>query len=1710
MKKFLLPLLLITGLLAQAQVYNNEWIDYNKTYYKFKVNTTGLYRISQATLNSIGIGNTPAEQFQLWRNGKQVSLYTSVQTGPLSSADFIEFWGEMNDGRPDSVLYKEAEDQLNQKWSLESDTVAFFLTVNPSGGNARFVPTANNLPTAIPVEPYFIHTEGKYFKEKINPGYAAVVGEYVHSSAYDEGEGFTSYDISTNQTRPIPHPNLYPYTGVDAPEPVFKINAAGNALNPRTIEVKANGAIVGNITMDFFDIVRTEVPVSRAIVNTGSVDIDITNRCITSSTDRMVVAQSELVYARLFNFGGADRFEFTLPASATGNYLEISNFNYNAVSPVLYDFTNGKRYICDVTSNPSLVKVVLQPSATERKLLLVSQYNSVIIPVTTFQQRNFVNYALPANQGNYLIITSPALMAGAGGSNPVNDYKNYRSSAAGGSHNAKIYTVEELVDQFGLGIKKNPQALRNFIRWARNTYSAPVKNVLLIGKGLTYQQYRTFESYPDIDRLAFVPTFGWPASDNLLTAEPGADEIPKVPIGRISAITPAEVSLYLAKLVQYEQAQAFSSPLIRDRAWLKNVAHVIGASDGALGAILTSDMDRYREIITDTFYGANVNTFSKVSAAPVEQASSQRLQNLFQEGIGVMTYFGHSSSSTLEFNLDNPDQYNNTGKYPVTIVMGCNAGNFYNYNTLRFTTKETLSEKFVLADQKGSIAFIASTHFGIVHYLDIYNTRTYTAASVTHYGKSIGELLIESITQVYNLTTQSDYYARFHCEQTTIHGDPALKLDGSTNKPDYVIEDQLVKVAPSFISVAETQFKVDAKFMNIGKAINQNIVVEVKRTFPNLTTQVIRRDTIPGIRYIDSLSYTIDIVPTRDKGLNKISICVDADNVVDELYESNNCITKDVFIYEDEARPVYPYTFAIVNRQDVKLIASTANPFTGMKQYIMEMDTTEFFNSSSKISRTISSAGGMLEFTPGVAFTDSTVYYWRVAPVPNSGQPVWNKSSFIFLSPTGPNASDLGFNQSHFYQQTKSTYDRVRLDSASRTTKFGQIVNNLFIRQGTWITSGAVNEAALSIAINGVPSIRLCCWYSSLVINVFDPVSFRPWRNQTIIPGDPSNPPSTLGLGLYESTANQCRDDEERYFNFEYRYTDTAGRRKIMSFLNNIIPNGSYIAVRNFSLNPIYNFPEAFVNIWKDDTTLYGSGNSLYHTLKNNGFTGIDSFYRTRPFAFVYKKNDPSFTPQWIVGQGMTDNPTLSVDCPTIDTVGFVTSPLFGPARQWKQLKWRGSGDVTGDKATVDVIGVMPDGTEDVLFNGITTAQQNFDVSSASATAYPYMKLRMRTADSINFTPYQLRYWRLTYTPVPEGVIAPNVYLKVKDTLEIGEPLDFKVAFKNVSDVAFDSLKIKMVITDKNNVPHIIPIPKRRPLLVNDTLQIGALVNTNTLAGINTMYIEANPDNDQLEQYHFNNFAYRNLYVKPDSLNPLMDVTFDGVHILNRDIVSSKPDILIKLKDEAKWMILDDTSLLTLQVRYPNGSLRRFYFNNDTVQFNPAGQAPNPDNTASINFKPYFKEDGEYEMIVTGKDKSNNTSGSSNNIEYRVLFEVINKPMISNMLNYPNPFTTSTAFVFTVTGSEVPQNIKIEIMTITGKIVREITKDELGPLHIGRNITEFKWDGTDQYGQKLANGVYLYRVVTNLNGKSLDKYKAQDDNTDKYFNKGYGKMYLMR
>lgn len=1671
---------------VNAQTYSNSWIDYSKTYYKFKVGADGLYHITQATLNSMGLGNIPAEQFQLWRNGEQVTLYTSVPTGPLPANGYIEFWGHMNDGKPDTKLYLVADYQLSDHYSLETDTAAFFLTVNPAGGNLRYTNDSNNVAgTTLTPEPYFMNVKGNYFRDQLNPGYAADVGLPVYSSSYDIGEGWTSFDISPSRGYSAGFSNINLYK--NGPNATLNFAVAGNAINARNIQVSIYNNVVDYEPMNYFTYLKktiTNIPISD-FQDLSNLQITFADSSAVS-LDNYVLAYDEITYPSTFNFNNQTNFYFQLPATNIGNYLVINNFNYGSTPPVLFDITSGKRYTGDI-STPGTVQFVLPPSAIAlRKFRLCSEDPSLINNISSFQTRNFVNYAVPSNQGNYLIISNPILYTSSTGANNVDLYSQYRSSAAGGSYNAKVIDINELTDQFAYGIKIHPSAIKDFIQYAKNTFSTTPKYVFLIGKGIDYSDYTTNQTSVYDDKLDLVPTFGYPASDVLLSS-PYGSIVPTIPIGRLSVISGDEVGNYLQKIKEYEQSEASTIQTTANKLWMKKVVNIVGGADSSDNALFGYYMSLYQAIVQDTLFGANVETFSKESSAAVQLSGGQRITQLLNSGVGILAYFGHSSANVLAYNLNDPTTYNNQGKYPLFIVSGCTAGNNYFFDTLRATQNNlTISENWVLSKEKGSIGFLADTYLGIPPYLNNYDLQMFNQISNINYGNSIGVDMQNTISNLGGANAASlDFFTRMHLEELSFNGDPAITVNPQA-KPDYVMEPQNVFINPQFISVSANSFTVKAITYNIGRAINDSITFEVQRTYPNGTTSIILRKRIEAPYYSDSINITVPIISTRDVGLNKITVTIDADNEVAEMSESNNSTTVQFYIYQDEATPSFPGNYAIINIPNQKLYASTSNPLSAPADYVMEIDTTALFNSPSMVTRSLNQGGGVMEFDPGFSYTNNTVYYWRVAVKPASGAASdyhWNNSSFIYIA-----GGSEGVNQSHYYQQLASDTLDIRLDSASRLWKFSNVLNYLELRNCVFPTGGAAASDCYAGVNNYNFSTGICNATNNIIFNVINPVSLQPWINTS--PGLSGSYPACI---------------PSRAANFAFNTTAQSDRLSAMKFLDSI-PNNYIVMVRNIT-GPD-SASDIFANTWESDTTAFGPGNSLYHILKNAGFVLIDSFYRPRAFSFIYQKNNSGFTPVFEFTNGISDQVDLKTNFTTPDTLGYITSPIFGPAVSWQQMHWRGTSleSPSPDNPTVQIIGVDTSGNSTTLFN-LNKTQQDVDISSVNASKYPYIQLKMRNVDSVDLTPYQLTYWRLNYQMPPEGAISPNIYFSSKDSLNLGDTLHFGISFKNISIHAFDSVKVLLTIIDENNVTHVIQIPKQKPLISGDTITIHYDIDTKNYPGQNTIFVDFNPNYDQPEQYLFNNFMYTNFYVKSDKYNPLLDVTFDGVHILNQDIVSATPHILINLKDESKSNALNDTSLLNVQIRYPDGSLHTYHFDNDTMQFTPANLASGQ-NTATINLNPSFLgDDGQYELIVSGKDASGNPAGTLN---YEIDFRVISKAMISNLMNYPNPFTTSTAFVFTLTGSVIPQNIRIEILTITGKIIREITEDELGPLHIGRNITDFKWDGTDMYGQKVANGVYLYRVLTNLNGKSLDKFTDSGDNTDQYFTKGYGKMYFMR
>ncbi|MEJ7611919.1 MAG: C25 family cysteine peptidase, partial [Ferruginibacter sp.] len=1237
--------------------------------------------------------------------------------------------------------------------------------------------------------------------------------------------------------------------------------------------------------------------------------------------------------------------------------------------------------------------------------------------------------------------------------------------------------------QFAFGIKKHPASVRDFVRFMDIQYPVKPKSILLVGRGMTYIDQRIQENNPLYETLGPVPTFGWPASDILLVSQPGT-AVPITPVGRIGAINGAEVGNYLQKVIQYETAQRNPSCTIADKAWMKNSMNIVGGINQIESNTFGFYMDSYKAIYQDTLMGGKVETFNKTSVATVQQASSARITELFQEGLGVISYFGHSSASVFEFNLSSPEVYNNTGKYPFFCVSGCTAGNYYTFDPQRVSQNSTLSDKYILTPQKGSIGFLADTHFGIPFALHNYNTRLYKNFSTLMYGQRVGDQIKEVTSFLGGGSPALDYYTRIHVEEINLHGDPAIKINNFP-KPDYVVEDQTVKISPSIISLADPTFNLKIGIRNIGRAINDSIRINVKRLLPNTTVPVTYLDTLlKAPKNADSLNLNIPINPLTDKGQNRLIVEVDWTNRVSEICENNNIVIKDFFIFEDELRPIYPYNYAIVNSQNTVFSASTANPLVGMRNYIMEMDTTELFNSPFKKTFNTSGIGGVIQFTPtNTVYTDSVVYYWRTAVVPSGGNIIWNNASFVFISTSSP-----GYNMSHYYQFAKNVYQDINLGT-DRRFRFNPRVAQYTVRTAVFPFATNTDEWSLSndgfIEQSGFSS-PVATNMNSLRFYIIDSITLKPWFNTPV-----------GGAGQFGSYAPNPLNASMKAGYYQFDISTAASRQVVKNFLTNSVPGGNYIVLVNCPGNVNNHYPAA----WATDP-----GANMYLALKDLGFNQIDQITSHVPFVFIGKKGNTVAVSQ-LVGTA-AQKLTVNFDVPGFKLAGTITSDIFGPAARWNALHWRGTQleAANNDRTAVQVIGLNASGAE-VLLTTVNPARDT-SLTWIDAVTYPRLKLKMLNTDSVTGTPHQLRYFLLNADLYPEGAVAPNIRFTMKDTVEAGEAIDFSLAFKNVTPLPFTALmKVNMRIRTSTNFDSVINIAPLRILAPSpDTIVVSYRIPTEFYPGNNSLFVEFNPNNDQPEQFHFNNLLYKDFFVKSDRFNPLLDVTFDGVHILSRDIVSSKPNILIKLKDESRFLALKDTALLKVQLRYPDQSLHTYYFNGDTMRFIPADLSAG-ENSATIEFKPTLPEDGEYELIVSGKDASGNPAGYLN---YRTVFTVINKPMISEMLNYPNPFTTSTAFVFTLTGSRVPQNLRIQVLTITGKVVREITKEELGPIHVGRNISEFKWDGTDMYGQKLANGVYIYRVITNLEGKSLDKYKAEGDNTDKFFNKGYGKMYLMR
>jgi hypothetical protein len=121
-------------------------------------------------------------------------------------------------------------------------------------------------------------------------------------------------------------------------------------------------------------------------------------------------------------------------------------------------------------------------------------------------------------------------------------------------------------------------------------------------------------------------------------------------------------------------------------------------------------------------------------------------------------------------------------------------------------------------------------------------------------------------------------------------------------------------------------------------------------------------------------------------------------------------------------------------------------------------------------------------------------------------------------------------------------------------------------------------------------------------------------------------------------------------------------------------------------------------------------------------------------------------------------------------------------------------------------------------------------------------------------------------------------------------------------------------------------------------------------------------------------------------------------------------------------------------------------------------------------------EPGDHRLTLKAWDNTNNSA--SRTVEFRAVAE--DGLILENLLNYPNPFSDATQFTFEVSRSA---EAEIRIYTVDGRRIRRIEGIQAQP---GFNWVD--WDGRDERGDGLSNGVYLYTVTcrAGLGGREVE------------------------
>jgi hypothetical protein len=925
--------------------FGNEWIDASQPYLRIPVTETGFYRINRQELIAAGF---PVDSFspgslQMFRRGKELAIEVREDSsGELGADGYICFFGEKNDGALDASLYVTPAAMSHSRYSLYSDTSAYFLTARTDGGKGKRI-TEFKAPNTRNVLDYHLEESLQLFTSHYLPGTFYPAGSNFENGSvltdYDTGEGWTGPPIKDHQDFIIQTENV---VREKFGETELEILVAGTSAGKHSFEIhiKASG-----VWREIFTEYATDYSPRRLKTMLLPSDLDalgkLTMRLTSAKAENSVsVSYISLRYPQ----------QLVMDRERTQKFFSF-NRSHDSRSWRLQDAQVLDFYDCTDPTQVRKIKRSDQWVPVSDKIIAVRKPLRIHPPrLVRFQH-------IDRKKTDYLIITHPLMRRYVHGNDPVSQYADYRASVKGGAFKPLVIHSEEVFDQFNYG-EPGPGGIKNMLAWMYQTRA--LKFVLLIGRSIDPQ---TARKHSDSRLTDMVPNAGWPGSDMALAM--GIDSVndffPVVPVGRINAFTSEQVSDYLKKVIAME-AQHVSAP------WRKNVLHLSGGRSADERFLFRTYVRSFEQKISGSSFNASIKTISKKTDEPVEQFPVSESVNA---GIALMTLFGHSNPELTDMDIgyasDTSRKYQNGPRYPAIIVNGCATGSI-------FYTPKTLSSDWIFAKNTGAVLFLAHTFNG-------------PSSSLMRYTSSFYEVLADSAftTQPFGLIQQEairrtlqrnpSVIDKITAQQMNLHGDPAIRIFPA-RFPDYGIDPVTIQISDMLkdpLNSHSDSILIKLIISNHGSYRKENYTLSIQRS-----NEATGKPTYHASHVAPRLSDTVYVkIPNSFlvAGKERWTFTIDPENQLFEESRLNNYASKQIYVREGGAIPLFPTHGHITNHNHLELAAQAPREQEN-SVVIFEWDTVSTFTNPKNVTATAN--GLAARHTIDIPAAEGQKIFWRV------------------------------------------------------------------------------------------------------------------------------------------------------------------------------------------------------------------------------------------------------------------------------------------------------------------------------------------------------------------------------------------------------------------------------------------------------------------------------------------------------------------------------------------------------------------------------------------------------------------------------------------------------------------------------------------------------------------------------------------------------------